>query len=124
MSLDNKTSARTLATTLLNSFLEIFDHPTDANQVTFNTSLKVMIEDSAFRADIEKLLVRSAFDMEKIIKITGQERILDIYICDAQDEYQDSSALDDLFILLLPKSTLLCRLINQAYDNHLDSQEA
>jgi hypothetical protein len=116
----SSTSKETLATAIITKFLAEKNDAPDGNQIVFNSTLSVVLENPGMRKSVEKLLVRANFSRANIHRIIGNESILDVYIVDNQNEYQDTSILDDMFYQLFQKSSLLLKLVSMAEDISLD----
>ena len=120
MSLIKATSKETLATLVIEQFLTEKNDTPDGNQLVFNSTLSVVLNNPSMRQSVEKLLVRANFSRANIHRLIGSEAILNVYIIDNEKQYQETSILDDMFYQLFQKSSLLLKLVSMAEDISLD----
>jgi hypothetical protein len=110
-----------LARLVVTTFLEEAESPSDLNQVAFNTIIKQTLQTADFSDAFEKLLVRSKFQMDIVQCVfspSSAECVFDVYSVDSEGvgNYTDERLADSVMGVVLPKSRLLARLINEAYD--------
>jgi hypothetical protein len=107
-------TAQDLAKLTIDEFMSMHDNANDGNQIAFNSSIYQILRHNEFRVNFEKIMIKHSFELHAIQQHIRDVSTFNVYTLGDNEQYNSNLVLDAVFGKLMPTSSLLCRLINQA----------